>query len=320
MGTTERLVIRPEEARLRLDRLLAARFPQHSRSYLQKLIRDGHVRVPGTPAPLRPGRPMVEGESVRIDFPPPEPMTLVPEERALVILHEDQDLLVLDKPPGLTVHPGAGARTGTLVHALLHHCRDLSGIGGVERPGIVHRLDKDTSGVLVVAKNDTAHRELSRQFAAREVVKEYAALVWGRLRASRGTVDAPIGRDTRQRLRISTRTASPREAVTEYRVVETLPGFAWLEVRPRTGRTHQIRVHLSAIGHPIVGDALYGGVRRRVPGDLRALQRLQRPFLHAERLAFTHPRDARRMEFTAPLPQDLHDVLNDLPGAPETDE
>jgi 23S rRNA pseudouridine1911/1915/1917 synthase len=308
MTPTERLIVKAAESRVRLDLLLAARFPQHSRSYLQKLIRDGQVRVAGSPSPLRPGRPMAEGERVEVSFPPPEPMSLVPEERPLAILHEDQDLLVLDKPPGVTVHPGAGARTGTLVHALLHHCRDLSGIGGVERPGIVHRLDKDTTGVLVVAKNDAAHRELSRQFAAREVVKEYIALVWGRPRAPRGVVDAPIGRDTRRRVLISTRTGSPRAAHTEYVVAEALSGYAWLEVRPKTGRTHQIRVHLKELGHPIVGDPLYGGARltqEADPARREALRAFGRLALHARRITFRHPRTGAMITCEAPVPADL---------------
>jgi 23S rRNA pseudouridine1911/1915/1917 synthase len=308
MTPTERLTVSAAESRIRLDRLLAERFPAHSRSYLQKLIRDGQVRVQGSPSPLRPGRLMAAGESVEIDFPPPEPMTLVPEQRPLAVLHEDEDLLVLDKPAGVTVHPGAGARTGTLVHALLHHCRDLSGIGGVERPGIVHRLDKDTTGVLVVAKNDAAHRDLSRQFASREVVKEYVALVWGRPRRMHGVVDAPIGRDTRRRVLISTRTGSPRAAITEYTVAETLAGYAWLEVRPKTGRTHQIRVHLKELGHPIVGDPLYGGARfaqEKDPARQEALRAFGRLALHARRITFRHPRTGAPLTCEARVPADL---------------
>ncbi|MGH9867877.1 MAG: RluA family pseudouridine synthase [Candidatus Polarisedimenticolia bacterium] len=310
MASTQRFIVSREESRRRLDRVLASRFPEHSRSYLQKLIKDGHVRLAAAPdeTALRPGRTLLEGDQVRVDFPDPVPDVLVPEAIPLVVLHEDEDLLVLDKPPGLTVHPGAGARTGTLVHALLHHCHDLSGIGGVERPGIVHRLDKETSGVLVVAKHDTAHRELGRQFAAREVDKDYLAVVWGRPRQTRGVVEVPIGRDTRHRLRISPRTASPRPARTEYGVTEDLGGFAWLDVHPRTGRTHQIRVHLKEIGHPIVGDALYGGSRWAQAADPRRLEALKafgRLALHARALAFTHPRTRLRVRFEAAIPADL---------------
>jgi len=211
------------------------------------------------------------------------------------------------------VHPGAGHESGTLVNALLHHLSGLSGIGGEMRPGIVHRLDRGTSGVMVVAKNDAAHQELARQFHDREVEKEYVALVWGVVQAGR-RIDAAIGRDPGNRQKMSARAKHARHAVTRITRAHHLPGLTLCQVAIQTGRTHQIRVHLSAIGHPIVGDALYGGVHRRVAGDIRAVQRLERPFLHAERLVFHHPRDGRRMEFTAPLPDDLTAVLEDLPG------
>ncbi len=213
----------------------------------------------------------------------------------------------------MVVHPGAGHASGTLVNALLHHITDLSGIGGELRPGIVHRLDRGTSGVMVVAKNDTAHQELSRQFHDREVEKEYIALVWGVVHAGR-RIDAAIGRDPAHRQKMSARAKHARTAVTRITRAHPLPGLTLCQVAIHTGRTHQIRVHLSAIGHPIVGDSLYGGVHRRVAGDIRAVQRLERPFLHAARLVFTHPRDGRRMEFIAPLPDDLQQVLEELPG------
>jgi 23S rRNA pseudouridine1911/1915/1917 synthase len=218
---------------------------------------------------------------------------------------------VVNKPAGLVVHPGAGHPTGTLVHALLHHVQDLSGIGGETRPGIVHRLDKGTSGVMVVAKNDTAHQELARQFHDREVEKEYVALVWGTVH-NRKRIDLPIGRDPVHREKISTRARRARAAVTRVTWAKALPGLTLIRVAIATGRTHQIRVHLSAIGHPIVGDALYGGVHKRVANDVRAVQRLTRPFLHAERLAFTHPRTGERLSFEAPLPEDLESVLRDI--------
>jgi 23S rRNA pseudouridine1911/1915/1917 synthase len=219
----------------------------------------------------------------------------------------------------MVVHPGAGHASGTLVNALLHHVSDLSGIGGEVRPGIVHRLDRGTSGVMVVAKNDAAHQELSRQFHDREVEKEYIALVWGVVQAGR-RIDAAIGRDPVHRQKMSSRSRHAREAVTRITRAFHLPGLTLCQVAIHTGRTHQIRVHLSAIGHPIVGDALYGGVHRRVPGDIRAVQRLQRPFLHSTRLAFAHPRDGRRMEFSANLPPDLLDVLESLPGWGDREE
>jgi 23S rRNA pseudouridine1911/1915/1917 synthase len=238
--------------------------------------------------------------------------TVVPEALALPILYEDTDLVVVDKPAGMVVHPAAGHTGGTLVNALLHHVRDLSGIGGERRPGIVHRLDRGTSGVMVVAKHDTAHESLARQFHDREVEKEYIALVWGEVAAGR-RIDEPIGRDPKDRKKMSARTRRSREAVT--RIVRIEPfgrALTLAQVAILTGRTHQIRVHLSAIGHPIVGDGVYGGVHRRVPGDLRSVTRLQRPFLHAARLSFTHPVDGRRLTFESPLPEDLQQVLDGL--------
>jgi 23S rRNA pseudouridine1911/1915/1917 synthase len=300
----------------RLDRFLTSVLDGHSRSQVQKLIADGHVtldrREPKANLAMR------EGERVSVTVPDTGPATTSPEALPLTILYQDADLAVLDKPAGMVVHPGAGHASGTLVNALLHHMTDLSGIGGEARPGIVHRLDRGTSGVMVIAKNDAAHHELARQFQDREVEKEYVALVWGVVQAGR-RIDAAIGRDPVHRQKMSARARRARSAVTRITRAHQMPGVTLCQVAIHTGRTHQIRVHLSAIGHPIVGDALYGGVQRRVPGDLRALQRLERPFLHAERLSFTHPRDGRRMEFSAPLPDDLQDVLNDLPGW-KTDE
>jgi 23S rRNA pseudouridine1911/1915/1917 synthase len=254
-----------------------------------------------------------EGDTISVTQPEVQPAGDAPEALPLAIHYEDPDLAVNDKPAVMVVHPGAGHVSGTLVNALLHHVSDLSGIGGERRPGIVHRLDRGTSGVMVVAKNDAAHQELSRQFQDREVEKEYIALVWGVVQAGR-RIDAAIGRDPEHRQKMSARARHAREAVTRITRARPLPGLTLCQVAIHTGRTHQIRVHLSAIGHPIVGDATYGGVHRRVAGDIRAVQRLERPFLHAARLVFTHPRDGRRMEFTTPLPDDLMDILNDLPG------
>lgn len=294
----------------RLDKFLAGELPNHSRAQVQRLIDDGGVSLPRVAAPksntvLRPG------DVVNVEVPPVAASTLEPEDLPLPILHDDADLVVVNKPAGLVVHPGAGHPTGTLVHALLHHVQDLSGIGGEARPGIVHRLDKGTSGVMVVAKNDVAHQELARQFHDREVEKEYVALVWGTVH-NRKRIDLPIGRDPVHREKISTRARRARAAVTRVTWAKALPGLTLIRVAIATGRTHQIRVHLSAIGHPIVGDALYGGVHKRVANDVRAVQRLTRPFLHAERLAFTHPRTGERLSFEAPLPDDLESVLRDI--------
>jgi 23S rRNA pseudouridine1911/1915/1917 synthase len=296
----------------RLDRFLVSVLGSHSRSQIQKLIAEGRVRVRDKVA-TRANAPMREGDRVAVDVPDVVPSTMAGEKLPLDILYQDEDVAVLDKPAGMVVHPGAGHASGTLVNALLHHITDLSGIGGEERPGIVHRLDRGTSGVMVIAKNDAAHQELARQFHDREVEKEYVALVWGVVQAGR-RIDAAIGRDPGNRQKMSARAKHARTAVTRITRAHHMPGLTLCQVAIHTGRTHQIRVHLSAIGHPIVGDALYGGVHRRVPGDIRAVQRLERPFLHAERLVFHHPRDGRRMEFTAPLPDDLQRVLDDLPG------
>ena len=211
----------------------------------------------------------------------------------------------------MVVHPAAGHGGGTLVNALLHHVTDLSGVGGELRPGIVHRLDRGTSGLMVVAKHDRSHEALARQFHDREVEKEYVALVWGVVQAGR-RIDAPIGRDPVHRQKMSARSRRARTAVTRVTAARHLRGVTLAQVAIHTGRTHQIRVHLSDIGHPIVGDPVYGGLRRRVPADLRAVLRLERPFLHAGRLAFTHPTDGRRLEFTTALPQDLQRVLDEI--------
>jgi 23S rRNA pseudouridine1911/1915/1917 synthase len=229
----------------------------------------------------------------------------------LEVVYQDSDIIVVNKPAGMVVHPGAGHEGGTLVNALLHHVEDLSGIGGERRPGIVHRLDKGTSGVMVVAKNDAAHHELARQFHDREVEKVYVALVWG-LVQQRKRIDIPIGRDPVHREKISARARRARSAVTRVTWARHVPGLSLLRVAIATGRTHQIRVHLTAIGHPIVGDALYGGIHRRMPQHLRAVQQLTRPFLHAERLVFVQPRTGERLEFTVPLPDDLRTVVETI--------
>ena len=302
----------------RLDRVLVSLLAEHSRSQLQRLIADGCVRVRGAVS-RKPNTIVREGDRVDVDMSAAQPSARKAEPLELEILFQDADIAVLNKPAGMVVHPGAGHASGTLVNALLHHVDDLSGVGGERRPGIVHRLDRGTSGVMVVAKNDAAHQELSRQFHDRETEKEYIALVWGLVHACR-RIDAAIGRDPANRQKMSSRARHAREAVTRITRAHHLPGLTLCQVAIHTGRTHQIRVHLSAIGHPVVGDALYGGVHRRVAGDIRAVQRLERPFLHAARLAFRHPRDGRRLEFTAPLPDDLTSVLDDLPGWADPDE
>jgi 23S rRNA pseudouridine1911/1915/1917 synthase len=313
-GRTRRVELTvPEERRgHRLDQALTTLLPELSRAAVQRLIRGGHVTLEGRTA--RPAHRLTGGERIAVDIPAPAASTLDPEERALDILLEDADLLVINKPAGLTVHPGAGRARGTLVNALLHHCRDLSGIGGVERPGIVHRLDRETSGALVVAKNDLAHRDLAAQFKARQVQKTYRALVWGLPRAARGLVDAPIGRHPTARVRMAIR-ADGRPARTSWEVIGRFDPMALVELHPETGRTHQIRVHLASLGHPIVGDRLYGGRRNpdRVPDQLRAaLAAYDGLALHALRLEFRHPGTARRLTIEAPLPENLAALVQAL--------
>lgn len=306
----------------RLDRFLVSVLAEQSRSQLQRLIADGHVTITtaaGRAKVAKANLQLREGDRVNVDAPPPKASGLASEELPLEILFQDADVAVINKPAGMVVHPAAGHDSGTLVNALLHHMTDLSGVGGELRPGIVHRLDRGTSGVMVVAKHDAAHQELARQFHDREVEKEYIALVWGVVQAGK-RIDAAIGRDPANRQKMSAKAKHARNAVTRITRAHHMPAVTLCQVAIHTGRTHQIRVHLSAIGHPIVGDALYGGVHRRVAGDIKAVQRLTRPFLHAARLMFHHPRDGRRMEYIAPLPDDLMSVLEDLPGWPPEED
>jgi 23S rRNA pseudouridine1911/1915/1917 synthase len=309
MPSPEALVVETEHQGLRLDAFLTAVLAGQSRSQIQRLIRDGKVTGPG--GAVRASTPVKAGDRYLVEFPELRPATPEPEALPLRIVFEDPDVVVLDKPAGMVVHPATGHADGTLVNALLHHVKDLSGIGGEARPGIVHRLDRGTSGLMVVAKHDRAHQELARQFHDREVEKEYVALVWGVVHAGR-RIDDPIGRDPNDRQKMSTRARRARSAVTRVTFARHFKGVTLIKVAIATGRTHQIRVHLNAIGHPIVGDATYGGVHRRVGNNLRAVMRLERPFLHASRLCFTHPGDNRRIEFDSPLPPDLEAVIDDI--------
>ena len=304
------VVVQPEHDGLRLDRVLASEIAGQSRSQIQRLIEEGHVTLPRVKT-VKANTAVREGDLITITLPELVAAEPAAEDIPLEVLFQDPDIIVINKPAGMVVHPGAGNESGTLVNALLHHVTDLSGIGGELRPGIVHRLDKGTSGVMVVAKHDAAHQELARQFHDREVEKQYVALVWG-LVQQRKRIDIPIGRDPVHREKISTRARRARAAVTRVTWARHVPGLSLLRIAIHTGRTHQIRVHLNAIGHPIVGDSLYGGVHRRVPHHLREVLHLTRPFLHAERLAFTHPRTSEYLEFTAPLPPDLRTVLGEV--------
>jgi len=285
----------------RLDTFVARRCPELSRSHARRLIDDGLVSVNGHQG--KPSERVSAGAGVTVTIPPPVKIDLAPEAIPLTIIYQDADLIVLDKPPGLTVHPAPGHPSGTLVNALLAACPDLRGIAGTLRPGIVHRLDKDTSGLMVVAKNDRAHLALQRQLKEREVHKTYLALVHGVPKPRDGVIEAPIGRHPKNRKKMAV-VAGGRDAVTKYRLREELDGgrYSLLEVQPVSGRTHQIRVHMSALGHPLVGDATYG----------RRSHLIARQALHASKLAFAMPVGGRQIEFESPLPPDFRKALNHL--------
>jgi 23S rRNA pseudouridine1911/1915/1917 synthase len=323
---SESVVVAAEEAGERLDRVLAARLPELSRSRHKALILAGRVAIDG--ATIRdPGHRVNAGATIRLELPPAEEAAPEPESIPLKVLFEDDEIIVIDKPAGLVVHPGAGNWTGTLVNALIAHCGDsLSGIGGVKRPGIVHRLDKDTSGVMVVAKTDRAHRALSRQFAdhGREgpLRRGYLAFVWGIPDRPRGTIAKPIGRHAHSRDKMTVR-ADGREAITHwevlerYRGVDGAPVASLLACQLETGRTHQIRVHLAAIGHPLLGDEVYGaGFKTKVsqlgPEPRAALQALARQALHAHLLEIEHPSQSAILEFRSELPDDLSRLRHSL--------
>ncbi|MDI3281180.1 MAG: RluA family pseudouridine synthase [Bacillota bacterium] len=289
-----------EAAGSRLDVFLAAHHLVPSRSAAQRLIEGGRVLVDGA-AVRKPSYRLRPGERVEVRLPPPAPVEVVPEEIPLDILYEDEDLVVVNKPRGMPVHPGAGRSSGTLVNALLAHCRDLSGVGGALRPGIVHRLDKDTTGLLVVAKHDAAHLHLARQIKERRVTRIYLALVHGRLPAAEGKIEAPIGRHPVARKKMAVVARRGRAALTYYRVLEEWARFSLLEVKLGTGRTHQIRVHLAYLGHPVAGDPTYG--RRRAELGLEGQA------LHAAVLGFCHPRTGEYVEFSAPPPEDFQRAL-----------
>jgi 23S rRNA pseudouridine1911/1915/1917 synthase len=295
----------------RLDRWLATVAGVGTRSQAKLLVDGGRVRIDGTAR--KASFAVRAGMRVAIDLPATSPTAVEPEDLPLAILHEDEHLLAIDKPAGMVVHPAPGARQGTVVNAVLHRLGALGGVGAGERPGIVHRLDKDTSGVLLVARTARALEALARQFRTRTIEKRYVALVHGTMRGESGVVDAPVGRDPRERKRMSVRSRRQRAAVTRWRVRERFPGATLLSVAPETGRTHQIRVHLASIGHPIVADALYGGRRRGAVGATAAvLAACPRQALHAARIAFVHPGTGEPMALEAALPADLQAVVEGL--------
>ncbi|HID31486.1 MAG TPA: RluA family pseudouridine synthase [Desulfobacterales bacterium] len=302
------------EAGNRLDAVIIAHLPTLSRSRASRLIRGGHVTVNGLIR--KPGYLAKPGDVVRFETPSPEPITCSPEAIPISILYEDGEVIVLDKPPGLVVHPGGGHKTGTLVNALLFHCPDLERLGGGLRPGIVHRLDKDTSGILVVAKTDIAYESLTHQFKKREVHKRYLALVYGDMKTPAGVISLPIGRHPTDRKKMSTESRRSRSTETRWKIKERFSGVTLLEIDLKTGRTHQIRVHCAAMGHPVVGDATYGGKRRwkgLAQGPMQNLiKAIRRQMLHAWKLSFVHPRTGQCMHFESPLPEDMVSVLESL--------
>ena len=303
----------PEHDGLRLDRALADIFREHSRSFLAGLIENGYVRV-DTKVTAKPSYRVSAGQNIEIEIPDPAPPSAEPQAIRLTVVFEDDQVVVIDKPAGIVVHPAAGNRDGTLVNALLFHVRDLSGIGGELRPGIVHRLDKDTSGLLLVAKTDTAHRALAAAWNTDAVRKEYIAIVYGTPYPPRGTVDAPLGRDPRDRKRIAV-VAAGRRAITDYEVTNRLRFASIVRCRLRSGRTHQIRVHMKHIGHPIIGDPVYSGPQWRGIPDKRlqkALSSFTRQALHAARLEFVHPVSGERMAFASALPADMANLVDSL--------
>lgn len=311
-----------DDAGTRLDAYLSAQMPELSRARVQKAIRAGEVLVSGASA-AKSAQKVREGERIEISFSPPRPLEIVPENIPLDIVYEDEHLLVVNKAPGMVVHPSPGHETGTLVHALMGHCTNLSGIGGVLRPGIVHRLDAGTSGLLVVAKDDETHIALSRDLAARRVSRLYCALVWGEMPENAGVIDMPIGRSPSDRKKMAVVDEGGKEALTAYYVIDTLPPFQYIRLKLGTGRTHQIRVHLSRVSHPVLGDPVYGGAKARRGGLSgkaaaradRALAMIDRQALHAEELSFTHPSKGELVVFKAPLPDDFRAVLDFLKTA-----
>lgn len=298
----------------RLDQFLSETHLNLSRSQAKSLIEKHHIFL--NQKPTKPSAHIKAGDTVSGTLPKPSPLSLKPEPIPLTILYEDSSIIVIDKPSGMVVHPAYGNPSGTLVNALLYHCKDLGGINGVLRPGIVHRLDKDTSGVMVVAKEDEAFHQLTKQFKNRTVEKVYFAIVYGRFGQNEGLIDSAIGRHPSERKKMSTRTKKGRTAITRWKKLEEFDSCTLLEIFPQTGRTHQIRVHLSSIGHPLLGDPLYG--RKGRPGAIHdpvlkeCVKRMNRQALHAHRLEFDHPRTGERVRFVSPIPKDMKDLLSFL--------
>ena len=310
--------VEERDADRRLDVFLSSQMLQCSRSRIQELIKSGFVKVNGESSKV--SHRVRIGDLVRLTLPPPRPIQLAPESVDFGLVYEDTSLIVLNKPPGLVVHPAPGHHSGTLVHGLLEHCKDLSGIRGILRPGIVHRLDKDTSGLIVVAKNDQVHQWLSSQFTAGEITKKYLAIVHGVPKQGEGRIDAPITRHPKRRKEMTVVSSGGKRAITLWKMIRDFGGsYALLSISPKTGRTHQIRVHLAHLGHPILGDPVYGYRRDKRdsvdPKKGGLLSKAKRQMLHAGTLGFLHPNDKEYCEFNAPLPEDMRRVLAALQEA-----
>ena len=298
-----RLEVNPEHAGIRIDKYLAESLPDISRSYLQKLFRDGEIKMNGKA--VKASAKTLAGAEIVFAIPEPEEPEILPEDIPLDILYEDSDVILINKPKDMVVHPAAGHYTGTLVNGLMYHCREgLSGINGVLRPGIVHRIDKDTTGVLVVCKNDRAHNGLAEQLAEHSIIRKYRAIVCGNLKEDEGTVDAPLGRHPQDRKKMAIVRSGGKRAVTHYRVLERFGKYTYIECQLETGRTHQIRVHMASLGHPLLGDEVYG--RGKSPFKLEGQT------LHAMVLGFIHPTTGEYMEFQAPLPEYFEKLLEKL--------
>ena len=299
----QRLTVSPEEAGVRIDKYLAEQLPDITRSYLQKLLKDGSVQMNGKP--VKTSTKTAAGAVIELTIPDPEEPEILPEDIPLDILYEDSDVILINKPKDMVVHPAAGHYTGTLVNALMYHCKgDLSGINGVLRPGIVHRIDKDTTGVLIVCKNDKAHNALAEQLKEHSITRKYRAIVCGNLKDDEGTVDAPLGRHPQDRKKMAIVCTGGKRAVTHYRVLERFGNYTYIECQLETGRTHQIRVHMASLGHPLLGDEVYGRVKSPF--------KLEGQTLHAMVLGFIHPTTGEYMEFEAPLPEYFEKLLEKL--------
>lgn len=299
----QRLTVSPEEAGVRIDKYLAEQLPDITRSYLQKLLKDGSVQMNGKP--VKTSTKTAAGAVIELTIPEPEEPEILPEDIPLDILYEDSDVILINKPKDMVVHPAAGHYTGTLVNALMYHCKgDLSGINGVLRPGIVHRIDKDTTGVLIVCKNDKVHNALAEQLKEHSITRKYRAIVCGNLKEDEGTVDAPLGRHPQDRKKMAIVRTGGKRAVTHYRVLERFGNYTYIECQLETGRTHQIRVHMASLGHPLLGDEVYGRVKSPF--------KLEGQTLHAMVLGFIHPTTGEYMEFEAPLPEYFEKLLEKL--------